>query len=402
MISLIHKKILLGVTGGIAAYKSADLVRKLRQAGAEVRVVMTDAATQLVTPLTFQALSGHQVLYGWEQPESDFAMDHIALARWADVILIAPATADFMAHLAHGFASDVLSTLCLATTAPLVIAPAMNQHMWQHPATQANLAQLMARGVRCAGPSSGDQACGDVGEGRMLEPLDLAQFLETLFGVSSAGRLKGKTVLITAGPTQEPIDPVRYLSNHSSGKMGYALAQAALDEGADVILVTGPSALRAPVSARCIPVTTAQQMHDAVMAEISGVDIFIAAAAVSDYRCEQIVPQKIKKKDDQYHLVLQRNPDILAAVANMKNRPFVLGFAAETENVLENARTKLTQKKLDMIAVNDVSDPSIGFWSDKTQLTVLWQGGGIKELPLSPKSILARDLLNVMLEAMNK
>lgn len=396
---LTSKKILLGVTGGIAAYKSADLVRKLRQAGAEVRVVMTDAATQLVTPLTFQALSGHQVLHGWDQPESDFAMDHIALARWADVILIAPATADFIAHLAHGFASDVLSTLCLATTAPLVVAPAMNQHMWQHPATQANVAQLMARGARVVGPSSGDQACGDVGEGRMLEPFELILSLTKIF-ITASDRLKGKTVLITAGPTQEAIDPVRYLSNHSSGKMGYALAEAALDEGAEVILVTGPSALRPPVSARCIHVTTAEQMYNAVMAEVSMVDIFIAAAAVSDYRCEQAASQKIKKTDDLYHLVLRRNPDILSAVANMKDRPFLLGFAAETEQVLENARIKLAQKKLDMIAVNDVSDPAIGFLSDENQLTVLWKEGGIKELPLAPKVVLARDLLSVMLDVM--
>ncbi|MDF3054321.1 MAG: phosphopantothenoylcysteine decarboxylase [Gammaproteobacteria bacterium] len=396
--TILNKKILLGVTGGIAAYKSADLVRKLRQAGAEVRVAMTEAATRLVTPLTFQALSGHQVMLDWEQPESDFAMDHIALARWADVILIAPATADFMAHLAHGFASDVLSTLCLATTAPLVVAPAMNQQMWQHPAVQANTAQLAARGVHLVGPSSGDQACGDVGEGRMVEPHELVVFLSTLF--QSSNRLKGKTVLITAGPTQESIDPVRYLSNHSSGKMGYALAQAALDEGAEVIIVTGPSASRPPVSASVIHVTTAQQMYDAVMGEIATVDIFIAAAAVSDYRCEQVATQKIKKNSDQYHLILQRNPDILAAVANLENRPFVFGFAAETENILENARAKLRQKKLDMIAVNDVSNPKIGFLSDRNKLTILWKDGE-KELQVSPKIMLAHDVMDVMLEQFN-
>lgn len=389
------KKILLGVTGGIAIYKSADLVRRLREAGAEVRVVMTKAATKLVAPLTFQALSGHQVLLDWDQPESDFAMDHIALARWADVVLIAPLTADFMAKLAYGFASDVLSTLCLATTAPLVLAPAMNQHMWKHPATQKNRAALAERQVYFVGPSAGDQACGDVGEGRMSEPSELIAFLANLNQTSL--RLKGKKVLITAGATQEPIDPVRYISNHSSGKMGYALAQAVLNEGAEVILISGPAALTPPPFAKCISVQTAQQMYDAVLKEVVDCDIFIATAAVADYRCEQVALQKIKKNMETLELKLRRNPDILAAVAQLKHRPFVLGFAAETENVIAHAKEKMRAKKLDMIAVNDVSSPGIGFLSDENALTVLWKGHE-RALPLASKAQLARDLVEVLLE----
>jgi phosphopantothenoylcysteine decarboxylase/phosphopantothenate--cysteine ligase len=312
---LLNKHILLGVTGGIAAYKSADLVRRLRDAGAEVRVVMTAAAQSLVAPLTFQALSGHKVLLDWEQPDSNFAMDHIALTRWADLILIAPTTADFMAKLAHGFASDVLSTLCLAADIPIILAPAMNQQMWQNPATQANKKRLLELGMQLLGPAEGSQACGDYGLGRMLEPGDIIQLLPSYL---NSPILQGIQVVLTAGPTQEAIDPVRYLSNHSSGKMGYALAQVAVMLGAEVTLISGPTHLDCPYGIKRISVVTAQQMYDAVLSLVPQCDIFIAAAAVSDYKPVTVASQKMKKNSEALTLELESTSDILKAVVQVK------------------------------------------------------------------------------------
>ena len=392
MSPLDKKHILLGVTGGIAAYKSAELIRRLREQGAEVRVAMTKAARELVTPLTFQALSGHQVLLSWEQQSSEFAMDHIALARWADMILIAPATADFMAKLAHGFASDILTTLCLAATAPIFIAPATNQQMWSNPATQANKNLLVERGLRLLGPAPGSQACGEEGIGRMLEPVEITAALGQAF---SSRDLQGLRLLITAGPTQEPIDPVRYISNHSSGKMGYALAAAAAAAGAEVILVSGPVNLACPVGVQRIGVTTAQQMATAVMQHLDGCQIFIGAAAVADYHCVQVNAQKVKKSAAGIQLALVPNPDILALVTARKNPPFTVGFAAETENLRSNALQKLTQKHLDMIAANDVSGSDSGFNSDQNAILLLWSGGE-QEFSKRPKTQLAADLLKLV------
>lgn len=389
-----NKHILLGISGGIAAYKSADLVRRLREAGAEVRVVMTEAAQELITPLTFQALSAYPVCVDWQQATSNFAMDHIALARWADVVLIAPATADCLAKLAHGLASDVLTTLCLATKAPLAVAPAMNQQMWQHPATQANVQCLLKRGVRLFGPGSGSQACGDEGLGRMLEPLQLVTELAGLF---AGNDLQGLRFMVTAGPTQEAIDPVRYISNHSSGKMGYALAQAAANAGAEVTLISGPTQLCCPSKVTCVPVVTAEQMHAAVMARIAACDIFIAAAAVADYRCATVAGQKLKKSPGNLELTLTPNPDILAAVSKQTNPPFTVGFAAETENLAEHALQKLQAKHLDMIAANNVADPDTGFGSEQNALLVLWEGGQ-QEFSLRPKAQLAMDLLKLIVQ----
>lgn len=388
--NLQHKRILLGVTGGIAAYKSADLVRRLRDEGAEVRVAMTAASRDLVSPLTFQALSGHKVLLDWEQAESEFAMDHIALTRWADLILIAPTTADFMAKLAHGFASDVLSTLCLAAKIPIVLAPAMNQQMWQNAATQANKQQLQARGFQLLGPAEGSQACGDYGLGRMLEPQEIVKALPSFF---QEPILKGTKVVITAGPTQEAIDPVRYLTNHSSGKMGYALAQVAANLGAEVILISGPTHLDCPYQVTRVPVVTAQQMYDAVMENIKSCTIFIAAAAVSDYKYADVKPQKMKKASHTLTLSLEQTPDILAAVGKLKKPPFTVGFAAETENLRTNALRKLKEKNLSMIVANDVSQANgdIGFNSDSNAVTVFLKN---EEQVFSPrlKIELARDL----------
>ncbi len=394
MTILDNKRILLGITGGIAAYKSADLIRRLREQGAEVRVAMTSSAKELVTPLTFQALSGHQVLLDWEQQSSEFAMDHIALARWADIILIAPATADFMAKLAHGFASDILTTLCLAASSPIMLAPAMNQQMWKNVATQANKKLLMERGIALIGPAPGSQACGEEGMGRMLEPVDIIAALQFQFADKN---LRGIRLLITAGPTREPIDPVRFISNHSSGKMGYALAAAAANAGAEVTLISGLVNLPCPARVERVCVDTAQQMYAAVIERIDGCEIFIAAAAVADYRCAETALQKIKKNTVQMQLTLVPNPDILAAVTLRENRPFTVGFAAETENLRENALKKLTQKHLDMIAANNVSAKDSGFNSDQNALLVLWPGGEI-EFSLRAKTQLAEDLLQVVMQ----
>lgn len=390
-----NKHILLGVTGGIAAYKSVELVRRLRDAGAEVCVVMTAAAKALVTPLTFQALSGRAVLSDWQDQDSDFAMDHIALTRWADALLIAPATADFMAKLAHGFADDVLSTLCLAATSPIMLAPAMNKHMWENQATQLNKQQLQKLGIHLIGPDSGSQACGDIGLGRMENVDSIVQSLHRLLG--SKLDLSGLRFLITAGPTQEPIDPVRFISNHSSGKMGYALAQAAALAGAKVVLVSGPSALTAAQNVEKISVNTAQEMYDAVMARVKDCDIFIGVAAVADYHCAHISTQKIKKNEASLTLTLKQNPDILQAVANLEHPPFTVGFAAETENLRENAREKLQKKQVNVMVANNVSQANLGFNADENAVTVLWADGE-KSFSARSKQQLAQDLLECFFE----
>ena len=386
--------ILLGITGGIAAYKTPDLVRKLKAKGANVRVVLTPSAKEFVSPLALQAVSGEPVSLELLDPAAEAAMGHIELAKWADLVLIAPASANFIARLSAGMADDLLSTLCLATSAPLYVAPAMNQQMYGAAATQQNLATLRNRGIHLLGPAEGEQACGDVGPGRMLEPQELADALED----NSAGRpLAGTKVLITAGPTREAIDPVRYLSNHSSGKMGYALAGAARRLGAEVTIVSGPVVLNAPAGCRRIAVQSALDMHEAVMAEVTNADIFIGCAAVADYRPAQQVEQKIKKSRDEMQLTLIKNPDILSDVAALPNRPFVVGFAAETQDLEHYARDKLNRKRLDMIAANDVSKQNIGFNSEQNALSVFWPSGETK-LPESDKHSLALQLLGVIAE----
>src|SRR5690606_21022259 len=346
MNSLANSRILRGGGGGSAAYKSADLVRRLQDAGGEVRVAMTRAATQFITPLTMQALSGHQVHLHLLDPQSEAGMGHIELARWADAVVIAPTTADLMAQLASGEAGDLLTAICLATPAPLVIAPAMNQGMWSKASTQHNLEVLMTRGVTVLGPAQGIQACGDVGPGRMLEPLEIVAGLEPLF---ATGLLAGKKVVITAGPTREALDPVRYISNHSSGKMGYALAEAAAEAGAHTVLVSGPTNLPCPPRVELRPVVSAREMLAACLEEADNRDLFIAAAAVADYRPLNTAPRKIKKSADTMVIELEKNPDIVAAIAALDKRPVTVGFAAETHDLLHYARGKLSNKNLDAI-----------------------------------------------------
>ncbi len=392
--SLANKNILLGVTGSIAAYKSADLVRRLRDAGATVEVVLTRAGAEFITPLTLQALSGRPVHTRHLDPDAEAAMGHIDLARWADLVLIAPASANIIAKLAQGIADDLLTTLVLASDAPLALAPAMNRVMWAHPATQDNIARLAGRGVHVFGPGSGDQACGETGPGRMLEPDELVALGGALF---ATGRLAGRRVLITAGPTREAIDPVRYLTNHSSGKMGYALANAAAEAGATVTLVSGPVDRPLHGAVRRIPVDSAQQMHDAVAAECTTADIFIAAAAVADYRPARVASGKLKKRDAVTQLELERTPDILAAVAAREGAPFLAGFAAETDDLEANARAKLRDKHLDLVVANLVGRPGSGFDSDDNKVTVFWSGGS-EDFPLMPKARLARKLIDLIAE----
>lgn len=394
MLALTDRHLVVGVTGGIAAYKSADLVRRLREAGAEVRVVMTAAAERFVTPLTLQAVSGQPVATDLFDPEREAAMGHIELARWADAVLVAPATANFMARLAHGLADDLLTTLCLATAAPVALAPAMNRQMWSHPATRANADLLRERGCWLFGPAAGAQACGETGPGRMLEPAELAGLAADLF---TAGVLDGLHVLVTAGPTREEIDPVRCLSNHSSGKMGYAVAAAARAAGARVTLISGPVALEAPAGVGRIDVLSAQQMLDAVMAQAPAADIVVAAAAVADYRPRRRAAQKIKRGAPVMTLELEPVPDILAAVAGLARRPFIVGFAAETQDLERNARHKLTAKALDMIAANLVGVPGVGFDGDDNELEVYWPGGG-RRLPRQSKARLAGQLITTIAE----
>jgi len=396
--SLFGKHILLGITGGIAAYKSADLTRRLRDAGAEVRVVMTRAATQFVTPLTFQALSGHPVHTALLDEMAESGMGHIELARWADAVLIAPASANTIARLAQGRGDDLLSTLCLATAAPIAYAPAMNRVMWADTATQENCTTLVTRGYHQFGPASGAQACGEIGEGRMLEVADL---VSALAGFFKTGALQAARVVITAGPTHEPIDPVRYIGNRSSGRMGFALAQAAREAGAAVILIAGPCELATPADVKRIDVETAGEMLAAVQQQLQRCDIFISTAAVADYRVKQIADQKIKKQDEHISLELVRNPDILASVASSTPRPFVVGFAAETEALEAHARDKLERKQLDMIAANDVAAKDIGFGSEYNTLQVYWQDGQ-QTLPRARKTAIARQLVQLISHHYNK
>lgn len=393
MSSLANKRVLLGVTGGIAAYKSAEVIRRLQDLGADVRVVMTPAATQFITPLTLQALSGNPVHTELLDPEAEAAMGHIELAKWSDVILIAPASADFIAKLSAGEGSDLLSTICLASRSPLAAAPAMNQGMWRNASTQHNIERLRGRGVHLFGPTEGIQACGDTGPGRMIDPEDIAELIADLF---ETGSLAGKKVVITAGPTREAIDPVRYISNHSSGKMGYALAEAAAEAGADTVLISGPVNLTPPDRVRTISITSAREMHEAALAEASGCQLFIASAAVADYRPIQVSEQKIKKSAETMTIELVKNPDIVSAVAALQQRPFTVGFAAETaseEHGLENhARGKLERKNLDLVIANDVSDRTIGFNSEDNAVLVVEMQGS-ESIPKINKSILARQLI---------
>ena len=387
-------KVLLGVTGGIAAYKAAELVRRLREQGAEVQVVMTAGAQHFVGAATFQALSGRPVRTDLWDAAAEAAMGHIELARWADRIVVAPASADFLARLAHGLANDLLTTLCLATGAPISVAPAMNRLMWSNPATQANVATLRSRGIAIIGPAEGEQACGETGAGRMVEPADI---LATLAARDAPqGPLAGRKVVVTAGPTRERIDPVRFITNRSSGKMGYAVAEALREAGAEVVIVSGPVSVATPRGVRRVDVETAEQMMDAVQAELPDTDIFIAAAAVSDYRPVQAAAEKIKKTSDSLMLALSRTPDILATVAAGTPRPFVVGFAAETQNVERNALAKLQGKFLDMIAANQVGD-RLAFDCDDNALTVYWPGGK-RELARASKSEVARGLVALIVE----
>jgi phosphopantothenoylcysteine decarboxylase / phosphopantothenate---cysteine ligase len=386
------KHILLGVTGGIAAYKSPDLVRRLRERGAEVQVVMSAAAREFVTPTTFQAVSGRTVRSDLWDAAAEAAMGHIELARWADAVLIAPASADFLARLATGQADDLLATLCLATQAPVAVAPAMNHQMWAHAATRANIATLVARGVQVLGPGEGDQACGESGPGRMLEPLDLAERIAAV--LPGSGVLAGRRVLITAGPTREPIDPVRFISNRSSGKMGFAVAQAAREAGATVVLVAGPVSVATPVGVRRIDVESAADMLAAVLRELPGTDVFISTAAVADYRPARAAQQKIKKTTETMDLSMERTVDVLATVAAHPERPFVVGFAAETEAVEHNARTKLLKKNLDMIAANEVGHAK-AFDCEDNELLVLSRNAR-HELARAGKLTLARGLIGLI------
>jgi len=386
-----NRRIVIGISGGIAAYKSAELVRRLRERGAEVRVVMTRSACEFITPLTLQALSGQPVRTELLDAGQETAMGHIELARWSDVVLVAPASANFLARLAGGLADDLLATLCLAADVPVLAAPAMNQQMWRNPATQANVALLSERGIQLLGPAEGDQACGEVGPGRMLEP---AQLLDALERVFRNDRLSGVSVLVTAGPTREAIDPVRYISNRSSGRMGYAIAQAAQEAGADVTLVSGPVALAPPERVRRIQVETARQMYDAVLADARETKIFIAAAAVADYRCSETARRKIKKNAPSLSIRLERNPDILGDVARLAPAPFTVGFAAETESLREHALKKLSDKRVNMIAANVVGD-GLGFESEENALEVFWNGGAAS-LERAPKDKLARRLVQLV------
>ena len=413
---LAHTRILLGITGGIAAYKSADLVRRLREAGAAVQVAMTPAATAFVAPLTFQAVSGYPVHTELLDASAEAGMGHIELARWANLILIAPASADFLARLAHGLANDLLSTLCLATDRPIAVAPAMNRLMWQNAATQDNCRLLARRGVKIWGPGVGEQACGEIGAGRMLEPLELRNRVVEWLGAKSDGAelrmepslttaaeltphdLQGLTVLLTAGPTREALDPVRFISNRSTGQMGFAVAAAAAHAGARVILVSGPVHLPTPPGVERIDVESALEMHEAVMRWVREAEIFIASAAVADYRAAHSAEQKIKKTQDVLTLELVRNPDILAEVAALRtHRPFTVGFAAETHDVLRYAEDKRRRKNLDLIAANQVGIPGSGFESARNELHVLWEGGE-RILPLADKTLLGQQLLALIAE----
>ena len=389
---LLNKKILLGISGGIAAYKTPELVRRLKDQGADVRVVMTEGAKAFITPLTLQAVSGNYVSDSLLDSQAELAMGHIELAKWADLIIIAPATADIIARITAGMANDLLSTLCLATSAPIAIAPAMNQQMWHAKATQANMKTLQSWGFHIWGPGAGEQACGDIGLGRMLEVNELVALSSDFF---SEKFLQDQHWVITAGPTREAIDPVRYISNHSSGKMGYAIAHAALRAGANVTLISGPVNIVAPIGCKLIQVTSAEQMHTQALNYARQATTFVACAAVADYRSVDIASEKIKKNDDDMHIALIKNPDIVADVATLASKPFMVGFAAETQNVEHYARGKLTRKNLDLIAANDVAKAGQGFNSDDNSLTVYSAVDKI-EIPLANKSIVAKQLVSLI------
>jgi phosphopantothenoylcysteine decarboxylase/phosphopantothenate--cysteine ligase len=396
MSSLTNKRILLGVTGGIAAYKSAELIRRLQDQGADVRVVMTHGATEFITPLTLQALSGHPVHMELLDPETESVMGHIELARWADVVLIAPATANFISRMVQGQGNDLLSAVCLAAQCGIAVAPAMNQGMWSNPATQDNVKKLIGNGTHIFGPEEGLQACGEVGAGRLLDVDGIVELTAKLF---PSTLLSGKKVVITAGPTREAIDPVRFISNHSSGKQGYALAEAAIEAGASVVLVSGPTSIAAPDRCTLVSIESADDMLNAVMAEANGCDVFIGVAAVADFKPVQRESQKIKKGDapsnQTMHLELIENPDIIATVAGLEDRPFTVGFAAETENVVDYAKRKLEKKGLDMIIANDVSDASIGFNSDNNRTIALWKNHE-EDLPMASKQEVARRIVKLI------
>lgn len=393
------QRILLGITGSIAAYKTPDLIRRFKEQAYDVRVVLTPGGKSFVTPLSLQAVSQHKVYEQLMDAEAEAAMSHIELARWPDCILIAPATAQFMAKLAHGFADDLLSTLCLASNARIIIVPAMNQAMWANAATQANVKQLKKRGCLFLGPAEGIQACGDTGLGRMLEPADIVINFANLL---VKPYLAGQRILITAGPTQEPIDPVRYLSNRSSGKMGFAIAQAAIDAGADVTLISGPVALAPPEKCKFISVKTATAMLDAVQAEIAEKDIFISTAAIADYQAAEFCLQKIKKSVGSLTLNLKPTTDILSTISQMDGpKPFLVGFSAETADVFRLAEEKRLRKKVDLMIVNDVSKMEIGFDSDENEVTILSQ-----EMPVylerASKKVIAQRLLEIIAQHLTK
>jgi len=394
MAHLFNRNVLLGVSGGIAAYKSAELIRQLQERGASVRVIMTHGAQEFITPLTLQALSGNPVHTELLDGRAELGMGHIELARWADLLVIAPATADLIARLSAGLADDLLTTVALATAAPLLLAPAMNQQMWKDPATGANIDTLVKRGAQIVGPAAGHQACGDVGPGRMVEPAEIAHAAASLF---ASGQLAGKRIVITAGPTREALDPVRYISNNSSGKMGYALAQAAVDAGAITTLVSGPVNLAPPDHVQFFGVYSAEHMLEQCLKLLPQCDIFIGCAAVVDYRPAKIENRKIKKESQELTLQLVRTPDIVTAIATNEHRPYTVGFAAETNEVLAYARDKMQRKGLDMIVANDVSDQSIGFNSEDNAVTVLWRDGE-QTLERARKGVIAHKIVQLIAE----
>jgi len=395
MLSLTNKRILLGITGGIAAYKCAELTRLLIKAGAEVRVGMTRAATNFITPLTMQALSGQRVHLDLLDSDAEAAMGHIELARWADIVLIAPATADFIARISQGQADDILSTMVLATSAKIAIAPAMNQAMWADDSTVTNLNVLVDRGYHVFGPAEGEQACGDVGPGRMLEPAQLLELSACLF---ETGELAGKSFVITGGPTREAIDPVRFISNHSSGKMAYALAAEAVAAGAKVTLISGPVNLTTPKSVKRIDVISAAEMLVATQEAVADCDVFIGVAAIADYRPLEVETQKIKKSDEQMQISLVKNPDIISEVAQLDNKPFVVGFAAETNDIVSNGKDKLKRKGLDMLFANNATK---AFNSDSIIVTALTETTETK-LKEGNKNVVARSMLQLIATALNE
>jgi phosphopantothenoylcysteine decarboxylase / phosphopantothenate---cysteine ligase len=394
MAHLFNRNVLLGVSGGIAAYKSAELIRQLQERGANVRVVMTHGAQEFITPLTLQALSGYPVHTDLLDPEAEQGMGHIELARWADLLLIAPTTADLIARMSIGRADDLLTTVALATPAPVLLAPAMNQEMWKDAAVAENIKTLTERGIHLIGPAEGIQACGDMGVGRMEEPSSIAEAACSMFESSI---LAGKRIVITAGPTREALDPVRYISNNSSGKMGYALARAAAEAGASTILISGPVSLDTPEHVHRIDVESTEDMLRESLSQLPECDIFLACAAVADYRPARVEDQKIKKSGADISLELVRNPDIVATVAASDERPFTIGFAAETQNLLDYARDKMQRKNLDMIIANDVSNKNIGFNSDHNAVEVLWKGGE-KSLGQASKETIAQQVIALIAE----